>query len=264
MLIALGIVLVVLTALWVVGSQEPVYRLGGVGEAWFVALKGADEAALNDEARIVWRSKADFALIGADDAYWTRFCIVRTAGASPLRADAKFEDAFVARIRLFTPPKLALGVLRTLVRVGILPTPRGAIAQEAQHLGQRADLMPTTSGIAQLLAQPSSYAPAMVNFLRYNQNGGAASYRKYGMVALRTVFRAGGALLFYAKVLEIVRTANAGPTLGAWDDLAAMRYPNPPAILSMEHAPAYRAALHHRDEGLAATVVIASHELPRA
>lgn len=264
MLIALALVLAIIGALWVVGSREPVYKLGGAGTAWFVALKGADGAMLAADARVLWSSTADFALIGSEDAYWTRFFIVRTNGASPLRADATLEDAFIARVHLFTPPHLALGVLRTLVTLGVLSRPRGDIAQEAQHLGHRADVMPSANAIARLLAQPPTYSPAMVNFLRYNANGGAATYRKYGMVALRTVYRTGGALLFYARVLKITRAAKAGPTLGAWDDLAAMRYPNPPAILSMEHAPDYRAALHHRDDGLSATVVIASHELPRA
>ena len=37
-----------------------------------------------------------------------------------------------------------------------------------------------------------------------------------------------------------------------------MHYPNPAAILTMEHAPDYRDALHHRDAGLERTVVIAS------
>ncbi len=264
MMIALGIVLAIIVALWLIGSREPVYKLAGAGTAWFVALKGDGEAAFAAGARVMWSSSADFALIGAEDMYWTRFYIVRTDGASPLRADAAFDDALIARVRLLMPPKLALGILRTLVALGVLSPPKGDIAQEAQHLGHRADVMPSVNAIARLLAQKPTYNPAMVNFLRYNANGGAAAYRKYGMVALRTVYRTGGALLFYARVLEIVREANAGPTLGAWDDLAAMRYPNPSAILSMEHAPDYRDALHHRDEGLAATVVIASHELPHA
>jgi hypothetical protein len=56
----------------------------------------------------------------------------------------------------------------------------------------------------------------------------------------------------------VLREAKAGPTIGCWHDVAAMRYPNPPAILTMEHVPEYRAALHHRDAGLERTVVIAS------
>jgi hypothetical protein len=67
--------------------------------------------------------------------------------------------------------------------------------------------------------------------------------------------------LFYGAVAEVAHAPKSGPTVGAWHDIAAMRYPNPRAILSMEHVPEYRAALKHRDDGLARTVVIASSPL---
>jgi hypothetical protein len=75
---------------------------------------------------------------------------------------------------------------------------------------------------------------------------------------MRTVYRTGGHLLFYGRIRQVLREASRGPTTGAWSDVAAMHYPNPGAILSMEHARDYRAALRHRDAGLERTVVIAS------
>jgi uncharacterized protein (DUF1330 family) len=81
---------------------------------------------------------------------------------------------------------------------------------------------------------------------------------RYGIVAMRTVYRTGGHLLFTGRILSVLREAKAGPTIGRWDDVAAMRYPNPPAILSMEHAPDYHAALDDRDAGLERTMVIAT------
>jgi hypothetical protein len=81
---------------------------------------------------------------------------------------------------------------------------------------------------------------------------------RYCLVAMRTVYSTGGHLLFAGRILSVLREPKAGPTIGRWDDLAAMRYPSPSAILSMEHAPDYHAALDDRDAGLERTLVIAT------
>lgn len=257
LLITLAGLATLLGCLWLIGAREPVLREKGL--VWFIALRGADRAALAPHARVLWSSSSDQVFIGGDDPYWTRFFIAAGDGDSPLASEA-FEDAFVARVRLFAPPRLALGLIRALVVFGILSRPSiENVATDAQALGFNADHMPSSTAIARLLARPASYAPAMVNFLRYQGDGaGRAEYRKYGIVAMRTVFRTGGALLFYGAVTETVRHAKAWGAGSLWHDVAAMRYPNPAAILSMEHVPAYRAALIHRDAGLERTVVIAS------
>lgn len=256
-------------------ADEPVFEISAGSPAWFVALRLPQglEPALAPGVRERWRGEADFALIGADDAYWRRFLILSGGAADdmPLMLD-DVEDAYIARVRFGAPPRLALGLLRLLVVLGILSKPRGEIMRDASHTGFRADAMPNPAAIATLLAKPSSYAPAMVNFLRYRAaaeygpaqtpSTGRAAYRRYGMVAMRTVYRTGGRLLFYGAVEQVVRAAKAGPTVGDWHDVAAMRYPSPPAILSMEHAADYRAALVHRDAGLDRTVVIASTPTP--
>ena len=248
-------------ALWLIGGEEPVYRLREA--RWFIAVRG-ETPPLPHGARLVWSAAADFPLIGAEDAYWSRFLLV--AGDAPPNM-AACDDAYVARLRMFAPPRMALGLLRVLIATGVLTRPEtGDVAADAQQLGFRADVMPGAGAIANLLARADDYAPAMVNFLSYydaardGQGTGAAAYRRYGMVAMRTVYRTGGHLLFYGAVEEVVRVARAGPTMGVWNDIAAMRYPNPRAILSMEHVPEYRAALKHRDAGLDRTVVIASTE----
>lgn len=264
-LIIIAAVAVLVLLLQSVGAAEPVYRIKAEGAVWFVALRGGEQTKLAPGVRTLWSSRSDFALIGASDAYWSRFVIVTGPGATPL-ADEAFEDAYVARLRVFTPPKIALGIVRTLIALGVLSRPSTEkVATDGQSLGFRPDVMPSASAIARLLEQPASYSPAMVNFLKYYETAkyarggsGRAAYARYGQVAMRTVFRTGGHLLFYGAVVEVVRAAKAGPTVGTWDDVAAMRYPNPPAILSMEHVPEYRAALHHRDAGLERTVVIAS------
>lgn len=247
--------------LFALGVRQPVFAISAGSPAWFVALKrrGAGLLDFAPGVRATWRSTADFAFIG-DAAYWTDFMILAGGAAdkAPLTLGADVEDAFIARVNLMRPPAMMLGVLKFLVMTGILSRPHGAVLADAQTLGHDAAFMPSAESIAGLTTRPASYAPAMVNFLQYKGRDGARAYARYGRVAMRTVYRTGGSLLFYGRIAEIVRAASAGPCMGAWDDVAAMRYNRPEAILSMEHVAEYRATLHHRDEGLERTVVIAS------
>lgn len=271
LLVILAAVAVLIGLLWLIGAREPVYAISaGDGPHWFIAVRG-EPGALATSVTERWRSTTDFTMIGGapDGAYWTHF-IVATGGdpaQTPIALDAS-EDAYVARVKLRRPPALLFGVLQTLIALRILTKPHGPIVQDAQALSFRGDIMPTAASITRLLAQPAAYAPAMVNFLGYYKDAqyrepqagvtGRTAYMRYGMVAMRTVYRTGGHLLFTARILSVMREPKAGPTVGHWDDVAAMRYPNPPAILSMEHAPDYRAALDDRDAGLERTLVIAT------
>lgn len=270
-LIVIAAIAALIGALWAIGAREPVYKIGSGDEPhWFIAVRGkAGPLAPGVTER--WRSSADFTVIGAapDDAYWHTFLIASggAANALPIALDAA-EDAYIARVKLRKPPPLIFGVLKTLIAIGVLTKPHGPIVQDAQALSFRADVMPSAASITRLLAQPPAYAPAMVNFLGYYKDAqyrapqagvsGRTAYLRYGMVAMRTVYRTGGHLLFTGRILSVLREAKAGPSVGRWDDVAAMRYPNPPAILSMEHAPDYHAALDDRDAGLERTLVIAT------
>jgi hypothetical protein len=256
-------------ALWLVGASEKAYAISEGEPQWFIAVRG-EAGALAPGVTKRWSSRTDFAFIGPEDAYWHLF-IVASGGdrdTLPIALD-RAEDAFVARVRLRRPPRLLLGVLKLLIGVGVLSKPQGPIVADAQTLTFRSDVMPGAQAISRLLAQPSSYGPAMVNFLGYyhhakysdgrnDPGSGRTAYMRYGIVAMRTVYRTGGRLIFAGRILSVMRDAKAGPTIGRWDDVAAMQYPTPQAILSMEHAPDYHAALDDRDAGLERTVVIAT------
>ncbi len=257
-IIALAILAGTALVLWAWGRQESPFALGA-GEAWFVALKrDADAPSLLGDIR--WSSRADLTFVGPDDPYWSEFAILSGQRDDVLARVGALNpaDAFVARIRLMAPPALAFGVLKALIAVGVLSKPDGPLLKDVSGMGYDMAFMPSASNIGRLLAKPANYAPAMVNFLQYKKPDGAQAYMRYGRVAMRTVYRTGGRLLFFARVREIARAASAGPCVGEWDELAAMQYSRPDAILSMEHAPDYRAVLVHRDAGLARTVVIAS------
>jgi hypothetical protein len=239
-LIIAGVLAVLIGTLWALGAREPVYKIAaGEGPHWFIAIRG-EAGALAPGVTERWSSKADFAIIGTapDDAYWHRFIIA--SGGEPTRAPLALdnaEDAYIARVKLRQPPRLVFGVLRTLIALGILNKPQGPIVRDAQALSFRADVMPSTASITRLLDQPPAYAPAMINFLAYYKDAqyraaqpgvsGRKAYLRYGIVAMRTVYRTGGHLLFTGRILAVLREAKAGPATGRWDDLAAMRYPEP-------------------------------------
>ncbi len=259
--------LALLAMLWLVGANEPVYRIVN-GAAWFVAIRGAD-APLAPNVIVNWSADADFSFIGGEEAYWSRFYVLAGGDRAKAPIDAGgAEDVYIARVAFGAPPKLALGLLRVLVMIGVLGKPAAAgVSRDLQSRGYRGELMPDAAAVGRLLDRPANYGPSMVNFLSYfptarygdrSESSGRAAYGRYGMVAMRTVYRTGGRLLFYGRITEVLREPTGKGASGAWSDVAAMHYPNPSAILSMENVPEYRAALHHRDAGLARTIVIAS------
>ncbi|MCX7359455.1 MAG: hypothetical protein NT015_15105 [Alphaproteobacteria bacterium] len=275
LLFILAAIAALIVVLWSIGACEPVYPISASdGPHWFIAVRG-EPGAFAAGVTERWRSTTDFTMIGGapDSAYWQHFIIAAGGDETkPPIALETAEDAYIARVKLRRPPALLFGFLQTLIALGILTKPHGPIVQDAQALSFRSDVMPSAASITSLLAQPPQYAPAMVNFLRYYKDAqyrtaqpgvtGRTAYMRYGMVAMRTVYRTGGHLLFTARILSVLREPKTGPTVGDWDDLAAMRYPNPPAILSMEHAPDYQAALDDRDAGLERTMVIATTPKP--
>ncbi|HRD29171.1 MAG TPA: hypothetical protein PLO65_12790, partial [Caulobacter sp.] len=272
-LLVAGLVLAGLCGLWWLGGREPVYRISRGEPVWFVATRGAGTPALAPGVRINWAARPDFGFVGPADPWWDRVLLLSggAVGQPPVAFGAGVDDAMILRLALMRPPRLALGLLRGLLTLGILRPPTGPVAEDLAGMGLRPDLMPDRDGIARLLARPADYRPAMVNFLRYfdaaryaeprpdaRPSTGAAAYRRYGVVAMRTVYQTRGFLAFYGQVSEIVRPAAAGPAIGTWDDVAVMQYRRPEGILTMEHVPRYRAALAHRDAGLERTLVIAA------
>ena len=269
----------VVGGLWLVGSREPVFRVSRGGPFWFVAVRwrGAEgDLTLSEGVERSWAARPDFGFVGPADPYWHLFTLVAgtPGGAEPVVLTDDVEDALVLRVKPGRPPRIALGLLRCLTGLGVLRPPIGAPAEDLSGKGFRAEVMPDAAAIRRLLDQPGDYAPAMLNLLQYHPAAryaaprpgagpakGATAYRRYGVVALRTVYRTGGHLVFFAPVEAVVRAAAAGPAAGTWDEVAVMQYDRPEAILTMEHASDYLAALDHRDAGLQRSIVTASTRL---
>jgi uncharacterized protein (DUF1330 family) len=275
------IVIAALIALFLVirsrGRQEIVYAVSDAFPQWFVAVRFREGEARRSVAlpigiTLKWGSSANFTFVGSGACYWDRFLLLAGSPRDsrlPIFLDPHVEDAYVVRLRLGRPPVMLLGLLRFLHDIGLRRMPEGEINTDPAHMGARQDVMPTQDGIATLLSCPLDYRPAMVNFFRYRERAqydpadeaqvsGRRAYSRYGTVALETVYRTGGRLVFFGRVEETLLEAKAGPMTGTWDDIAVMQYTEPKAILTMEQIPKYRDALKHRDAGLAETVIIAT------
>lgn len=261
--------------LWIVGRSEPVYDISRGSPTYFAAIKLiSPDATLSVPPGITARliTAPDFGLIGPNAPYWDRYVLLSGGdGSMPLEDDEAIKDAFVARVTLTKPLPPLLGIIRLADILGLTALPDGPVDIEVLNAAPRPDILPHEQAVTELLARDDTYQPHMMNFLKYRQtadypdiykgNGdvsGADAYGRYGTVALRTVMRTGGALMFHGTVDQVLRSSTGWPDGNDWDEVAMMRYRTPSAILSMESADDYRAALVDRDAGLDRTIVVAS------
>ncbi|MEO1014769.1 MAG: hypothetical protein AAFX08_06215 [Pseudomonadota bacterium] len=257
-----------LAATYALGAVQPSTVLQKHETIVFVAVRKSASSTLDLDAsdKALWRSRAAFPLIGADTAYWTEFLIFPDDGALSELTNAEGDvlDIFAAEVALVRVPALALGLLRGRHLLGLARRPSGALPKSIDEIDGRKDVLPTDEAIRKLTTATPERQLTMMNFLAYfpesasSPEGGRAAYRRYGMQAMQSVHQVGGQFLFAGRIARVLIDARSGPTMGEWDDLAAMMYPDPTAILYMEQIPAYQKALADRDRGLSRTVVIAS------
>jgi uncharacterized protein (DUF1330 family) len=257
--------------LYALGGREPASRMENGPVAWFIATRGDFDLALEDQISMQWQSEADFAFIGDDDAYWSRFAILTGERSALGNIETELlpaSDALIAEIELIKPPRIFLGLLRALHLTGLRGAPKGNVDVEQLLSHGEGGVLPTRKSIETLRSRALDYAPAMVNFLSFKERAtypdgdrgrsGAAAYQVYGLQAIRAVYRTGGSLVFFARRVKMVRVPTNWHDDARWHTFAVMQYRSRDAILTMETIPAYRAALGDRDAGLASTIVIAS------
>lgn len=92
-----------------------------------------------------------------------------------------------------------------------------------------------------------------------NVSRATAYYRRYGLVALRSILKQGGNLILSGRIGQPVIEVNASQlTKGMWEGIGIMEYPTPLKLLTLKNMPGYQKALTHRNAGLERTVVIVS------
>lgn len=214
----------------------------------------------------LWQSTALFTLIGEGGPYWTDYLILPLGGVdvAELKAQPGVSDLFVAEVALTPVPALALGVLRLRHWLGLTRRPSAPLPTALDHIEGRRDVLPTIEAIAEAQALPEDLPLAMMNFLEYpaiakgDAADGRAAYHRYGRQAMRAVHGVGGQFLFAGQITAVLAAPTSPDWQAPWDDVAAMIYPDPTAIFTMEQFPFYREALGDRDEGLKRTRVIAT------
>ncbi|MEO1041766.1 MAG: hypothetical protein AAFX52_05715 [Pseudomonadota bacterium] len=265
-----GIVALVGLGTWWLGNQQPSKAIQAHSTVIFVALRSSDltspKLLTQNHDDVLWRGKSLHALIGPEETYWTEFALLPT-GTDRLDGwnnSPSIDDIYAAEVSLTPLPSFVLGLLRGLHLLGIKQRPTGALPDSMADVSARQDVMPTDVSTQKMIDLSPETEITMINFLAYkpSENGstseGRSTYNQYGLEAIKAVHQVGGQFLFAGRIKEVLLDSEKAPTAGAWDDLAAMIYPDPTAIFYMEQIPAYTAALNYRDEALERTVVIAS------
>lgn len=259
-----GIIVLAIMAAWITGLRQPSRRIYG-HDTIIVAAVRQDPALRLAAPDALWRSTAQFTLIGGGDPYWTHYLILppETCALPELRDETAVLDLFVAEVELTAIPAIALGALRLRHLLGLTRRPAGPLPTTLDTIAGRLELLPTIEAIARAQVQPDGPV-AMINFLDYHARSkgdavdGRANYLRYGREAFKAVHAVGGQFLFAGTITAVLVQPRSPDWQAPWDDLAAMIYPDPTAIFAMEQIPAYRRALGERDAGLKRTRVIAT------
>lgn len=100
-------------------------------------------------------------------------------------------------------------------------------------------LHPSAAQLEQLQEMKLDGPLVMINFLRFNEDGGAETYAKYGAAAAPFLAKAAARVRYLGPVLATV----IGPADESWDEIILVEYPSVRAFFEMTGDPAYPSAL---------------------
>ena len=262
--------LIVGAAAWTVGARQPSHAIYEHDSVIFVAVRQdqpGDTAAIADLAQnALWKADTLFAFIGTNEANWSQFFLLAPDNAliADLGVQPGLADVYAAEVELTKVPTALLGFLRIQHLLGITQRPQGALPASIDVVEGRSEILPSQDGLEAALAQDPATQVTMLNYLEYfaDDNGSKAQaradYGRYGVEAFKAVHAVGGQFLFAGEVKSVLIPAQQEPMPIKWDDVAAMIYPDPTAILAMEQFEDYTRALGDRDKGLERTRIIAT------
>ena len=133
-----------------------------------------------------------------------------------------------------------------------------------------ASIEPSPEQLQTLIAAAADDTPiVMINLLRYRDRAaypsgsdaavcsGREAYQRYGGSVTAMVIEAGGRILWFGNVAQIV----IGPDAERWDDAVLVQYPSRTAFITMVSRPDYLLASVHRTAALADSRLIATSTL---
>ncbi len=223
----------------------------------------------------------EYAIIGGDSDFWTHAAIFQFPNFKAVKqavhqgiSNKNIESVQGFAVRPTLPPKFILFLFKLLRPIGHLlsQNAKKRTADEIlESLEDEGRVTPRKYQIERHLQNTRTSKAYMINLLHTykkaqygngNQSmvsGDTAYYRRYGLVALRSVLMQGGNLILSGKMGHPIIEYNAPKmTKGVWDGIGIMEYPNPSKLFALKHMPGYQKALTHRDAGLERTVLIIS------
>jgi hypothetical protein len=223
-------------------------------------------------ARLVWSGRTESLLIGPDPVYWTHAALaeisseaLRTAAASAGSAEG-VEAAALWIVEPQSIPAPVRAIFRCLRPLGRLleRDPVESLRHRPQAMDD-SDINPSQERLAALAADRRDGRTTMINLLHFRdraddggttRGSGRAAYRRYGMVAARSVAMVGGSMDHLGRLRGPLLDVGGLATTGPWHDLAIVHYPAPSSIVKLEAMPGYAKAVHHRTAGLARTAIV--------
>ena len=228
---------------------------------------------------LLWSGRAERLVIGEGELHWTHAALVqgpservmlealrrsaRAAGLTEVASRRFHRQQFPAAARAL------LGLLRFVGRWRRPAEPDPALLELPSGLAPSA-LNPPIARLREIAADRSAAVAFMINLLAYRQRAeyppgtrranlsGRAAYRRYVVVAVRSVALLGGSIEHIGRLEGSIGDPPGLATSGDWDELAIVRYPRPRSLVQLEQMPGYARALSHRNAGLARTALIVS------
>jgi hypothetical protein len=228
---------------------------------------------------LVWSGRAERLVIGEGALHWTHAALVqgpservifdalrrsaRAAGLTEL-AGRRFH-----RQRLPAPARALLGLLRLVGRWRRPAEPDASIFELPPGLSPSA-VNPPLERLREIAADRSPAPAFMINLLAYRERAeypegsrrkdlsGRAAYRRYGVVAARSVALLGGSIEHIGSLEGGIGDPPGLATSGDWDELAIVRYPRLRSLVQLDQMRGYARALAHRNAGLARTALVVS------
>lgn len=241
-----------------------------------LALESALRAA---GARSVWSARVERLVIGEGELHWTHAALVRGPSERAIldaigrRARAaglvELSSRRFRRRQLPWTARALLGLLRSVGRWRRPSAPDPALLELPGPLAD-SPLHPPLERLRELAADRSPTAAFMINLLSFRERAqypegqrrgelsGRAAYRRYGLVAARSVALLGGSIEHMGELEGAIGDPRGLATSGDWDELVIVRYPRPRSLVQLEQMPGYARALVHRSAGLARTALVVS------
>ncbi len=222
----------------------------------------------------------EYAFIGVAENSWTHAAIFKfpnvetrnKAMQKGLHSD-ELEAVQGFAVQITTPPSFILSIFKLLRPFAGFWNRREAkvTAEEIlKTMDGEGGIAPTKGQIIRHLQNNRTSKAYMINLLQSHPkaqysndksmvSGATAYYRRYGLVALRSVLMMGGNLILAGRMGKPIIEINVPSlTKGAWEGIGIMEYPTPLGIFDLEKMPGYKKSLNHRRAGLERTVLIIS------